>query len=203
MQITSCSSGEQNWIRVNQVGYRNNDIKVAVLLSTEKTSLKSFRIVDAKTGEVAMTFDTIVKAESLQPFVSCYRLPFTSFRKSGTYRIMAGNTSSPDFRIDDNVYDDAADYLLNYMRQQRCGYNPYLKDSCHTHDGYEIYGKPATLHMSMQQAAGTMLLTIFSMLLLPPMPHIRCCLHIRKILHLSAIILSQTGCPDQIIFPIY
>lgn len=26
------------------------------------------------------------------------------------------------------------------MRQQRCGYNPFLHDSCHTHDGYVIYG---------------------------------------------------------------
>ncbi len=25
------------------------------------------------------------------------------------------------------------------MRQQRCGYNPFLKDSCHTHDGFIIY----------------------------------------------------------------
>ena len=26
-----------------------------------------------------------------------------------------------------------ADFLLNYMRQQRCGYNPFLKDGCHVH----------------------------------------------------------------------
>ena len=25
------------------------------------------------------------------------------------------------------------------MRQQRCGYNPFLKDSCHVHDGYIVY----------------------------------------------------------------
>ncbi|MEN8115496.1 MAG: glycoside hydrolase family 9 protein, partial [Bacteroidota bacterium] len=29
-------------------------------------------------------------------------------------------------------------YLLKYMRQQRCGYNPYLKDSCHLHDGFIV-----------------------------------------------------------------
>jgi peptidoglycan/xylan/chitin deacetylase (PgdA/CDA1 family) len=29
------------------------------------------------------------------------------------------------------------------MRQQRSGYNPYLKDSCHTHDGFVLYGKEA------------------------------------------------------------
>ena len=25
------------------------------------------------------------------------------------------------------------------MRQQRCGYNPYLVDSCHVDDGYIVY----------------------------------------------------------------
>jgi endoglucanase len=38
------------------------------------------------------------------------------------------------------VYKGSADFALRYMRQQRCGYNPYLKDSCHTHDGYTMYG---------------------------------------------------------------
>jgi len=28
---------------------------------------------------------------------------------------------------------------LNYMRQQRSGFNPFLNDSCHTRDGYIIY----------------------------------------------------------------
>ncbi len=29
--------------------------------------------------------------------------------------------------------------MLKYIRQQRCGYNPFLKDSCHTHDGFIVY----------------------------------------------------------------
>jgi peptidoglycan/xylan/chitin deacetylase (PgdA/CDA1 family) len=29
------------------------------------------------------------------------------------------------------------------MRQQRTGFNPFLKDSCHTHDGYILYGEKA------------------------------------------------------------
>jgi hypothetical protein len=31
------------------------------------------------------------------------------------------------------------------MRQQRTGFNPFLKDSCHTHDGYVLYGAKAGL----------------------------------------------------------
>jgi endoglucanase len=138
---TSCNSEKNEWIRINQLGYRTNDIKVAVLISRKTLNLKSFRVIDVSTGKVALTLANAVKAEPLDQFVSCYRLPFTDLKKDGVYRIIAGKAISPDFRISDDVYDGTADFLLNYMRQQRCGFNPYLKDSCHTFDGYEVYGK--------------------------------------------------------------
>ena len=137
----SCGNEPDEWIRINQLGYRNADIKVAVLLSRKYLDLKSFKVIDVKSGKVVMTFKNAIKTVALEPFISCYRLPFTNLRKSGIYRIIAGNAVSPEFPIADNVYDGTADFLLNYMRQQRSGYNPYVKDSCHTHDGYEIYGK--------------------------------------------------------------
>ncbi len=139
--ILSCRSEVNEWIRINQLGYRNDDIKIAVFLSDNTTDLKSFRIIDAKSGKTVMTIDKVISAGSLAPFKSCFRLPFTNLKQSGVYRIVAGNAQSPEFPIGNNVYDGTADYLLNYMRQQRSGYNPYVKDSCHTHDGYEIYGK--------------------------------------------------------------
>ena len=138
---TSCRSKRNEWIRINQLGYRTNDIKVAVFMSKKNLNLQSFNVVEAGTGDVVMTVKNLTKAESLEPFVSCYRLAFTEIKKSGTYRIVAGKAVSPDFRIADDVYDGTADYLLNYMRQQRSGFNPYMKDSCHTADGYEVYGK--------------------------------------------------------------
>jgi peptidoglycan/xylan/chitin deacetylase (PgdA/CDA1 family) len=137
-----CKSETYEWIRINQLGYRNNDIKVAVLLSRKKTNLKFFRLVDVKTGKTVMTFET-KPADTLEPFITCYRLPFTKFKKTGVYRIVAGDAVSPDFPISRDVYAGKADFLLNYMRQQRSGYNPFVKDSCHTHDGYVVYGKSA------------------------------------------------------------
>lgn len=138
---TSCNSPKTEWIRINQLGYRTNDIKVAVFLSKETVPVSSFTLLDAVSGKTVMTFDNPRATDPLAPFASCYRLPFTKYTKPGTYRIVAGKAISPDFRIGDDVYDKTADFLLNYMRQQRCGYNPYLKDSCHMADGYEIYGK--------------------------------------------------------------
>ena len=50
-------------------------------------------------------------------------------------------TESEVFPVGAGVYDGAADFVLNYMRQQRCGWNPFLRDSCHTHDAI-IVGHP-------------------------------------------------------------
>jgi endoglucanase len=47
----------------------------------------------------------------------------------------------------------AADFLLKYMRQQRCGYNPFLKDSCHTHDGF-IVGHPTLDSQLISMSSG-------------------------------------------------
>ena len=141
--IVSYSGEPDEWIRINQLGYRNTDVKVAVFLSTKALDLKSFKVIDAGTGKVVRTFYNVISTEALNPFISCYRLPFTSLNDTGVYKIIAGEAASPTFRISDDVYNGTADFLLSYMRQQRCGFNPYIKDSCHTHDGYEIYSKSA------------------------------------------------------------
>lgn len=143
LHAITCIAQENEWIRINQLGYRNSDIKTAVLLSLQTINLKNFKVIDAKTGKVILTSIKFDRCSPLDQFKSCYRISFSDLKKSGSYRIMAGNASSPEFRIADNVYEGAADFLLNYMRQQRSGFNPYVKDSCHTHDGYEIYGKSA------------------------------------------------------------
>jgi hypothetical protein len=136
-----CNKEQNAWVRINQLGYRTNDIKVAVFISNKPVDLESFKIIDVNTGKTVMTIQNPIKAEPLDQFVSCYRLPFTEINSKGLYRIVAGKAVSPDFRIADDVYNGTADFLLNYMRQQRCGFNPYINDSCHTEDGYEVYRK--------------------------------------------------------------
>ncbi|MFZ0283198.1 MAG: glycoside hydrolase family 9 protein [Bacteroidales bacterium] len=136
----SCRKENNCWVRINQLGYRSDDIKVAVFISAKSVNLKSFRLVDATTGKCILEKSETTHSDPLSPFMSCYRLNFTELKTGGLYRIEAGNAVSPTFRIADDIYNGTADFLLNYMRQQRCGFNPYLKDSCHTRDGYVIYG---------------------------------------------------------------
>jgi endoglucanase len=148
--LLSCQKNNDEWIRINQLGYRKNDTKVAVFIALGNKDLKSFRLIDAATGKIAFEKNKIVRSQPLSPFKSCYRLSFSELTKEGTYRIEAGNTVSPDFTISDDIYNGTADFLLNYLRQQRCGFNPWLKDSCHMQDGYVIYGeKDDSLHIDV------------------------------------------------------
>lgn len=147
MIIFSCTREERSWIRINQLGYRPFDFKTAVFISKKEIRLSEFSVIDAVNGMEVLTLNNVIKASSMDPFISCYRLSFNGLKKPGTYRISAGGATSPDFVISDSVYKGTADFLLKYMRQQRCGYNPYLKDSCHTCDGYVIYGKGDSAHI--------------------------------------------------------
>ncbi|HBL34531.1 MAG TPA: cellulase [Porphyromonadaceae bacterium] len=134
-----CVSYSQNsWIRVNLIGYLEQDAKVAVWVSKQKSLPDNFQLIDMTTGKVAFN-GTKVKNTGKQPaFESSVRIDFSGFTTPGTYRIKINGILSAPFRIGNDIYADAAEMPLKYMRQQRCEYNPFLKDSCHVHDGISV-----------------------------------------------------------------
>lgn len=134
---------ETSWIRINQLGYKTQGIKVAVWCSKTETGVGNWELVNAKTGTVVFTGTQTTLFGAYGPYQHTARLNFSTFETPGRYFLRAGITRSPEFRIGDDVYNGAADFCLRYMRQQRTGFNPYLKDSCHTHDGYVLYGEKA------------------------------------------------------------
>lgn len=127
-------------IRINQLGYAPRGSKVAVWCSKEQDTLKYFELVNATTGEVVFKSRAGRAAGAYGPFRQTSRLDFSSFVTPGQYYLQTGRTKSPSFSISDTVYKGTADFCLRYMRQQRNGFNPFLKDSCHTHDGFPVYG---------------------------------------------------------------
>lgn len=134
---------ERSWIRINQLGYIPKGIKVAVWCSKEKLPLNSFELIDAVSKKVVYTAKAGKSFGHYGPFANTCRLNFSKFIRQGKYYLQAGKTISPVFKIDDDVYKGAAGFCLQYMRQQRSGFNPFLNDSCHTHDGYVLYGAKA------------------------------------------------------------
>lgn len=130
----------ESWIRVNQLGYQPDAIKVPVFCTlNNKIQPVVFQLVDAVSHEVILESNDIDSLGVYGPFSGTYRFNLSNFNGAGTYYIRSENISSPTFRIADDVYDGTADFLLRYMRQQRCGFNPYLNDSCHTNDGFIVY----------------------------------------------------------------
>jgi len=130
----------KEWIRINQLGYTPRGIKVAVWCSKEDTKIISFDLVDSATGKIVFTQNAGKSFGAYGPFTNTYRLNFSPFDRAGVYYLKAGNGVSPTFKINEDVYKGTADFCLFYLRQQRSGFNPFLKDSCHTQDGYTLYG---------------------------------------------------------------
>jgi endoglucanase len=137
-------------IRINELGYAPHSTKTAVLGADKKITLQEFAVFNGETNEVVFKKNIGSDFGEYGPFNSTYRLDFSSLEKSGKYFIRAGNITSPVFVIDAAVYDGTADFCLRYMRQQRSGFNPFLKDSCHTHDGYILYAPaPDSTHIDV------------------------------------------------------
>ena len=134
-----------SWVRINQIGYLPEATKVAVFMSDDAVRVDGFELVDAFTGGIALRSDEVEPKGALGQMKTTCRLNFSALRTNGAYYIKVlssgGEARSEIFPINEKVYDGAADFVLNYMRQQRCGWNPFFKDSCHRKDGI-IVGHP-------------------------------------------------------------
>lgn len=136
--ITTVLISQNSWIRVNQIGYLENDIKVAVFISKSDVAHYSFDLVDYNSNEVVYKGTEVKNVGKTWGFDSSARLDFSEYTKPGKYFIKINDIQSVPFSIGDDIYAEASEIPLKYMRQQRCGYNPFLKDSCHVHDGITV-----------------------------------------------------------------
>lgn len=153
LAVIAISASAASWVRVNQLGYLPAATKVAVLLSQNDTVVTAFEVVDAFTGATVFTGHDLRATGALGTMRATYRLNFSALRTPGSYFLKAGNAVSPVFAVGNHVWDGAADFTLNYMRQQRCGFNPFTRDSCHLHDGYIKY-HPAKEGQHLDVAGG-------------------------------------------------
>jgi len=126
-------------VRASQLGYLPDDPKIAVAFAREGPLPDAFEIVGAD--------GAIVLRGRARPVVSTWGddtafadLDFSSLRTPGTYRVRAGGIESWPFEIGQRVFERAADLMLGFMRQQRCGDNPYLDAVCHRFDARTVDG---------------------------------------------------------------
>ena len=131
-------STPKSWVRVNQLGYLPDSKKVAVFISLSEVESVDFEVKESKTRKTVFKGIATKANAERWGMQSAFRLNFSDFNRLGAYFIVCNGAQSPVFNIDTTIYEGAADFLLNYMRQQRCGYNPYLDAKCHQHDGYIV-----------------------------------------------------------------
>lgn len=153
--VCNFAKAQQNaWIRINQLGYTPASKKVAVWGGKSIRQLRSFEIKNAKTGKTVYVHPVGKDYGSYGPFIQSFRFDFSAVQDTGRFFVQADDVKSATFRIARDVYKGAADFVLRYMRQQRTLFNPFLQDSCHTHDGFTLYAEKVGIQDSSRIDAG-------------------------------------------------
>ncbi|MBL8125247.1 MAG: glycoside hydrolase family 9 protein [Pyrinomonadaceae bacterium] len=140
---TQDSLSQSAFIRINQAGYLPADKKVAIAFSKSPIADEAFLVRDGKGNIVWSGRVKNIPTQSWgSSFSNYYELDFSamSSERSGTHTIqlVKAGAVSPQFSID--PYPAFHEDLLFFMRQQRCGYNPFLDMVCHQRDGRSFYG---------------------------------------------------------------
>ncbi|MCA0377137.1 MAG: glycoside hydrolase family 9 protein [Gemmatimonadetes bacterium] len=137
--VAATAADSSAFVRINQVGYRLDAPKVAVVCALRPVRLGRFT-VETERGQVLLGPK---RAERDRPFAACvetWRLDFSALRRPARVRVRVRTADgatmyeSPVFPVGDAVYRGLADTLMGYMRQQRSGYNPFLGDTAHRFD---------------------------------------------------------------------
>jgi endoglucanase len=139
--LAFCTSiGQTNgYVRINQAGYLPADAKIGLAFSG--TPLRGDFVVRDNANRVVFRgpLKPVAPPNWGGSFPYYYELDFSSYRQPGRHFIQLeeSRTTSRAFPI--GSYPPYQDELLLFMRQQRCGYNPYLDMVCHMRDGRTVY----------------------------------------------------------------
>jgi hypothetical protein len=138
--ISVSAQAESLYLRVNQVGFLPADVKTAVAFSAGSLP-DGFYVIDDATQKIVFEGKPkILPGAHWAKFQMHAELDFSALKKPGRYHLLMGAEKSCAFEINAIVYRALPDELLEFMRQQRCGYNPFLDAVCHPFDGRTAYG---------------------------------------------------------------
>lgn len=144
-----------NPLKINNIGYLVDDIKVAVYMGND--SLENINFV-LRNPEGALTaVDSVRQTAPWAPKNTSARIYFSGVKTPGTYTLLAEDLggkvlATQQVYIGNDAYSRYAlhELPLVYLRQQRCGYNPAHDASCHLHDGFLVLsGKDDGKHVDV------------------------------------------------------
>lgn len=139
-------------INLNQVGYLPNAVKVAVMNGDAITDKAS--VVDCATGKAVYEGDVASASMNKSTGRNEARFDFSSVTAPGTYKIVAGDKESFEFKIGADVYDEAFKATLRMFYLQRCGMEltadlagDYAHPACHSEKA-TIFGTSEKIDVS-------------------------------------------------------
>jgi hypothetical protein len=106
----ACAYGE-SYVRVNQLGYRPGDVKVAMGLGRDGLPAV-FQVIDAATGRVEFAGKSRQIDETWGQLSRHAELDFSALDKEGEYFIRCGDSESPRFHLSTAAYAELPDQLL-------------------------------------------------------------------------------------------
>lgn len=140
--ILSCSEplSSESFIRMNQVGFKPNDIKTAVLISDLPITAKKF-VIKTRDNKTVFENELINDTSLNKHFKFSAKLNFTELKTPGEYYIQINNIRSKNFKIKENIFNSVRDSLSLFFKVQRCGpTKPLMHEPCHLQDATEVIG---------------------------------------------------------------
>jgi len=137
--IIAFSAPAQVHLRINQVGYLPEDQKTAIAFSNQRLN-RSFSLINQEGEQVYKGKAQPYQQDHWGAFNNYYYLDFSDLKHEGTYRLIVSGDTSRYIKISNELYYTIHEDLLIFMRQQRCGYNPFLDLVCHKRDGKSFFG---------------------------------------------------------------
>lgn len=128
-------------LRANQQGYLPDAAKTGLVLASNASLDGPFQVADTTSGQVIYegAVERIVRA-AWGRFPAVAQLDFSSVTRTGRFELRLRGTNSASFEIGLECFASFPDQLLEFMRQQRCGFNSWLNTECHAFDGRTAYG---------------------------------------------------------------
>ncbi len=129
-------------IRINQLGYDPSGVKSSIAFGTAPLE-GTFHLISADSSR--SVFEGRLNRPATQDWGDFHyhaELNFTDFHQPGRYfiKLEPSGVQSPAFSINPSTYAGIPDVLLEFMRQQRCGFNPFLDAVCHPYDSRTAFG---------------------------------------------------------------
>jgi len=142
------------YFRFNQLGFLPLEHKSAVILSNTKFENVSALVRDARTNKIVFS-SLINDFQVYGNFKYSFQLDFSSVQLKGEYYLEIADYRSTVFPINENVYKNVAEKLLDFFKVQRCGYtDPYLHDVCHISDATSLIENGKVINKSMDLTGG-------------------------------------------------